>query len=130
MNDEAAIDVGPAEAITQRDPGDEHPEGEEVHNADQPGEPVADLNLAEDIAAAEADLAAGETASLEEVESELGYDALIGDLHTWIVSSLDLAEGMAKQKPSRELALVLTKLEEAEMWLIKLFPNTSEEVSQ
>ncbi len=59
-------------------------------------------------------------------ESEMGYDALIGDLHTWIASSLDLSEAMAKMQPSRELSLVITKLEEAEMWLIKLFPGTSE----
>jgi hypothetical protein len=47
-------------------------------------------------------------------------DELRLDLYSWIISALDIAEALSKQEPSRELSIVTTKLEEAEMWLLKL----------
>jgi hypothetical protein len=47
-------------------------------------------------------------------------DELRLDLYSWIISALDIAEALSKQEPSRELSIVKTKLEEAEMWLLKL----------
>lgn len=47
---------------------------------------------------------------------------LCADLHQWIVSSLDLAEAISERDSTREINLAVTKLEEAEMWLLKLLP--------
>ena len=41
------------------------------------------------------------------------------DLEHFITSALDALEGLAVTRPSRELSLVRTKLEEAEMWFGK-----------
>jgi len=46
--------------------------------------------------------------------------ALLGDLHTYIVSSLDLGEYLSEiGAGSRELTNALTRLEEAEFWVLK-----------
>lgn len=44
-------------------------------------------------------------------------DELRTDLLTWLVSSQDIVEQLIAQQPSRELSLVKTKLDEAELWL-------------
>jgi hypothetical protein len=49
------------------------------------------------------------------------------DLHAYIIACTDVAEVVARFKPGREIALVRTKLEEAEMWLLKAL---GEEVSR
>ena len=54
-------------------------------------------------------------------------EQLQADLHTYIVSSLDLALAAMEKVPTRELAITITKLEEAEMWLLKTWP--AEEVN-
>lgn len=39
--------------------------------------------------------------------------------HSWLIGAFDAVEALAKNEGSRELSLVLTKLEEAEMWLLR-----------
>ena len=45
---------------------------------------------------------------------------LLTDLYTWITSTIDICDTIHAATPSRELSLVKTKLDEAEMWLINL----------
>ena len=45
------------------------------------------------------------------------------DLHSWLLGAIDITDRLARQNRSRELALVGTKLEEAEMWLLKELAN-------
>lgn len=63
-------------------------------------------------------------------EGPVDPDSLQVDLHSWLLGSTDIAEALAKARPSRELALVKTKLEEAEMWLLKMFQLQQPEVTQ
>jgi hypothetical protein len=57
----------------------------------------------------------------EQVEgAPIDAAALLGDLHTYIVSSLDLAEWVCQNgHNSRELRHAITRLEEAEFWVLK-----------
>lgn len=43
-------------------------------------------------------------------------DELSVDLEGLILGSVDVSEALAKLRPSRELSLTITKLQEAEMW--------------
>lgn len=42
---------------------------------------------------------------------------LRADLYRYVECSKDLARELAAQRPSRELSLVITKLDEAALWL-------------
>ena len=43
------------------------------------------------------------------------------DVHAWILAALDACEVLCNHSPSREASITMTKLEEAEMWLVKLY---------
>lgn len=51
------------------------------------------------------------------------------ELHSWIISATDICDVLASSEPSRELSIVKTKLEEAEMWLLKELQNRSNQTT-
>lgn len=56
--------------------------------------------------------------SMEEIaEHESAVNSLRTDLEIWLQGSIDIAAALSALIPSRELALVMTKLDEAQMWL-------------
>lgn len=96
--------------------------------------PIVDEDPGDETDSAEPDVPAdaGEGTEADEV---LDADALLNDLHTWIVSSLDLSEYLISQIGGRELALCITKLQEAEFWLLNgmqppATPEPTEEVAE
>jgi hypothetical protein len=57
----------------------------------------------------------------EEIDfGRLTADLLRADLEALIIAAHDCAEALAKQERSRSLSLVITKLDEAEMWCLRL----------
>lgn len=56
------------------------------------------------------------SAPIEEQE-EPDVPALLTDLEIWIQGSIDIAAALSAIIPQRTLACVMTKLDEAQMWL-------------
>lgn len=52
---------------------------------------------------------------------------LRADLEALIDGAKDCAEALSRQARSRSLSCVITKLEEAEMWLERLSPTATED---
>ena len=138
MND--AIDTKPGYEdsfvpIVDADPGDETDEQtftrEDAQQLAEAHKDVLDRLAEGDSAGPDvpADAGTGTTA-----DDPVDAEALLTDLHTWIVSSLDLGEYLISQVGGRELALCITRLQEAEFWLLNgmqppATPEPTEEVA-
>jgi len=53
-------------------------------------------------------------------------EKLRADLEVFLTAALDAAQALSKQAGSRSLSLVITKIEEAEMWSLRLDENGKE----
>lgn len=59
-------------------------------------------------------------------KGEASASSPVVELQGWVIGAIDLADAISKEKPSRSLSMVKTKLEEAELWLTRLSDNGEE----